>query len=177
MRAPIVPASILCAAWAFASGALGASPPPLTLDGLGPLKFGMTPGQVAKIVGPLNISYDASGPGCGEGGPKRPWIPGVGFMFVHGRLARISVFEDTGTLPKSEAGVGVGSTVAEVKRAYGKRLRIEIRPYFTEEDGEHDLVVNDAKRRRKLIFETFKGRIETFRAGVTGPVDYIEGCA
>lgn len=164
-------ALILATTLVVAEGARAASPVPLRMDGLGPLKFGMTPHQVAKAIGPLDISYDAGGPECGEGRAKEPWIPGVSLMFVKGRLARIDVY---GPATKTEAGVGVASTEEQVKRAYGKRLTVEPRPY---DDDDQDLVVNDAKHRRKLIFETYKGRIDTFRSGVTGPVDYIEGCA
>ena len=174
MRPPFANSSILAITLAIAPSALAASQPALNMDGLGPLKFGMTVRQVERAIGRLDLSDAAEGPGCLEGGPKGPWVPGVGFIFVKGRLARIDISEGP---TKSEAGVGVGSTVAEVKRAYGKRLQIELRPYFDEEDGEHDLVVNDPLRHRKLIFETFKGRIETFRSGLKGPVDYIEGCA
>jgi hypothetical protein len=147
----------------------------LTENGLGPVRIGMTPNEVEKIVGPLNISYDASGPDCGEGGPKRPWIPGVGFMFVKGRLARIDISDANGAVTKTEAGVGIGSTAAQAKRAYGRLLKAGPNDYDNE-DGR-DLLVDGPEPGRAILFESYKGRIQSFRAGLKGPVNFSEGCA
>ncbi len=185
MRLPLhgVPILIVAVAWTFT--AVAAPNPVLTMDGLGPLRFGMTVGQIERAIGPLDISYYEGSQECGEGGPKKPWIRGASLMIIKGRLARIDIFVGTdstgvGTArskitTKTEAGIGLGSTMAEVKRAYRGRLTVTPRPY--EEETEHDLIVKDSRRGRKIVFETENGRIDTFRAGLNGPVDYIEGCS
>src|SRR5262249_52092648 len=119
--------------------AAAATPPTLSVDGLGGVRIGMTIKEVRRVVGPMDIGY-LNGPECGEAHPKRPWIPGVGFMVSNGRLVRIDVVQDQPPAPKqttkTDTGIGIGSTIADVRRAYGKHLKIEPHPYDNE-DGRY----------------------------------------
>jgi hypothetical protein len=174
----VAPAAIALALLASPAAAAGPAAPRLTLDGIGGLRIGMTLQEMQQVVGPLDIGY-LDGPECGEGQPKRPWIPGVSFMVENGRLTRVDVDQGKPPAPRvrtqTEAGVGIGSTIAEVKRAYGKHLRIEPHPYDNE-DGRY-LVIKGLKPGREIIFEAFHGRVDSFRAGKSRSVEYIEGCA
>jgi hypothetical protein len=154
----------------------GASPATLlTVDGLGPARIGMSVSQVEQALGQkLAIQYpedDSCGQGEAKGGPA-----GVSYMFVDGRLARVDVYQhDGGNSPsiKTDAGIGLGSSMAQVQRAYGPRLSIQPDPY---DDTEHYLVVKNAGPGREIIFDTRMGRVGSFRAGLSKPVEYIEGC-
>ena len=156
-----------------------AAVPMLTVDGMEGVRIGMTVKQAEAVMGPLDVYYPDGPDSCGEGAPKSLWIPGVHVMIENRRIVRIDISQDKPPAPraitKTEAGVGIGSTIAEVRRAYGKRLRIEPHPYDNE-DGRY-LVIKGLKPGREIIFETYKGRVESFRAGRSRPVEYIEGCA
>jgi len=135
----------------------------------------MTVRQVEKAVGQsLAVDYpedESCGEGVVRGGPD-----GVAYMFVDHHLARIDIdVPDKGQSPdiKTEAGVGLGASMADVQRAYGPRLSIEPDPY---DENEHYLVIKGLRRGREIIFDTAMGRVDGFRAGLSKPVEYIEGC-
>jgi hypothetical protein len=153
--------------------------PMLTVDGLEGVRIGMSVEEAERITGPLVVAYPNDDGGCGEAVPKRPWINGASLMVEGRRIVRIDIAQGpppaaraTGT---TDAGVGLGSTITAVRRAYGKRLRIEPHPYDNE-DGRY-LVVRGLKPGREIIFETYHGRVDSFRAGLTKQVGYIEGCS
>jgi len=76
---------------------------------------------------------------------------------------------------RSAKNVGVESTEAEVRRAYGRDLVIEPHPYGGEQD--HYLIVKTPDGKRGLIFETANGKVTSFRAGLYDWVGYSEGCS
>jgi hypothetical protein len=153
-------------------------PATLSVDGLGGVKIGMSVRQAEQVIGPLEVTYLNDDGGCGEAVPKRPWIPGAGLMVEGRTIVRIDVSQgerEPKATTRTDAGIGIGSTIAEVRRAYGRHLKIEPHPYDNE-DGRY-LVIKGLKPGREIIFETFKGRVDSFRAGKSHPVEYIEGCA
>jgi hypothetical protein len=131
------------------------------------------------VVGPLTVDYPNDDEGCGEAVPDRPWIRGASLMVEGRKIVRIDIASGEPSAPKpatkTDAGIGLGSTTAEVRRAYGKRLRIEPHPYDND-DGRY-LVIKGLKSGREIIFETHQGRVESFRAGLSRQVEYIEGCS
>jgi hypothetical protein len=171
-------------AFALAMSGLLAAPaaaaiPMLTVDGMEGVRIGMSLEEAEKVTGPLTVAYPNDDGGCGEAVPKRPWIPGAALMVEGRRIVRIDIAQGPPPAPKAtgttEAGVGIDSTIAEVRRAYGKRLRIEPHPYDNE-DGRY-LVVKGLRPGREIIFEAFHGRVDSFRAGLSRQVEYIEGCS
>ncbi len=75
---------------------------------------------------------------------------------------------------RSASGVRVGSTLAQARRAYGKRLTVAPHPYF---DRGHTLLVYSADRRFALVMEANdQGRIITLRGGRLPEVAWLEGC-
>jgi hypothetical protein len=159
--------------------AAAAAPATLSVDGLAGVRIGMTIDQAEQVTGPLEVGYPSDEDSCGEATPKRPWIPGASLMVEGRRVVRIDILRSDGPEPrattKTDAGIGIGSTIAEVRRAYGRRLTIEPHPYDNK-DGRY-LVIKGLEPGREIIFETYRGRVESFRAGLSGPVEYIEGCA
>lgn len=175
----------------LAAGALIAAAPAeppagsatLTTEGLGPVHYGMTLAEAEKALGArLKMFYaeDNDPKSCGTGARADGKNPDVYYMVEDGRIARVEVVTlDTGmpTKPpiRTAKNVGLGSTEAEVKAAYGAALRVEPHPYL--EDAGHYLVVKSADGKTGIIFETDRKNVIEFRAGRYPQVGYIEGCA
>lgn len=156
----------LVALVAACGGGSEAAVPSLSVDGLGEVHIGMTVGEVVEVLGE---SPDPIGePECAYLDPDA--LPaGVMLMVVHDTIARIDVME-AGV--RTAAGIGVGSTEADVRSAYGE---VERQPHkYT--DGSY-LVVPSADGSRRLLFETDGAAVTAFRAGRMPEVQWVEGCA
>jgi hypothetical protein len=145
---------------------------PLTPDGWGPVKIGMTQKQVAaalhaRLTGEAIEDENI----CVE--KVSPARPGMFFMFEEGRLTRISIGEPSKVI--TPRGIGIGAAAAEVRRTYGKGLQSETHHYVGK-PAEY-LTYWTRPGARGVRFETDdKRRVETIHAG--GPsIEYIEGCA
>jgi hypothetical protein len=142
------------------------------LRSFGPVRFGMTLAQAsAALHEPLQLE-DAEGD-CGYTYPAS-LPPGTSFMVVEGRIARVDV--DSGAT-ETLSGARIGSTETEIRRLYPGRIRVRAHPY-TGPEG-HYLVFTPRESIDAgfgLIFETDGRRVTSYRAGLHGPVQYIEGC-
>jgi hypothetical protein len=159
---------------------------PLRMDGIGPVTMGMTPAEASAAVGrPVKIDDSYSTPEdpalCAyaytpleEGGTAK-----VGFMLERTsakedwRIVRTDI--DEGLPTATEKGVKLGATEAEVKAAY-PALTVSPHPY-TGPEGHYMTVDPDGQGGWLLIFETDGTKVESFRSGQEGPVQYIEGCS
>jgi hypothetical protein len=156
-------------------------PPAVTVEGYGPVKFGMTLAEAERALGAkLTMYYLEEDPkACGTGRRADGRNADVYYMVEDGRVARVEVVTlDTGTPTsppvRTVKGIGLGSTEAEVKAAY-PGVKVEPHPYL--EDAGHTMVVKSADGKRAFIFDTDTKRVIAFRAGVYPQVGYIEGCA
>ena len=151
----------------------------LSLDGLGPVDIGMTPAEASAAAGfPIRVAPETDlGRGCAYAKADRGPSDRL-FMVVDGRIVRIDIGgrgEARQTLTVS--GIGVGSTEDEVKRTYPGRITVQGHPYVP---AGHYLVytpADPALQHLRMIFETDGRVVTTFRAGLQGPVSWIEGCA
>ena len=144
----------------------------LTVDGLGPVRIGMTQAQVAQALGTkLEGEAIESDDICVE--KASPRLKGVYFMFEERKLTRISIGDDSRV--RTPRGIGVGASAAEVRRKYPKPLQAEPHHYL-DLPGEY-LTYWTVPKRRGVRFETdLKRRVQTIHAG--GPsIQYVEGCA
>jgi hypothetical protein len=160
---------MLAMALALAAAAVPAWP--LTPDGWGPVKIGMTQKQVAAALNARLTGEAIEDENiCVEKVSARP---GMVFMFEEGRLTRISIGEPSKVI--TPRGIGVGAAAAEVRRTYGKGLESEAHHYVGK-PAEY-LTYWTKPGVRGVRFETDdKRRVETIHAG--GPsIEYIEGCA
>jgi len=161
----------------FATAAVAAPAlPPLTTEGLGPVRIGMTVKQAETALGgTLAVQWSDGPAGCGTGSAKP--AGDIFYMFENRRLVRIDVEAIDGKPANpahaTAAGIHIGSSEADVKKAYPNVI-VEGHPY--DEHGHYLRVYTDG-RKAGFIFETDGRRVTTFRAGVYPALGYIEGCA
>ena len=146
----------------------------LTPAGWGPVRIGMTREQVAKAlqVELAGDAFDNEG-SCIELFPTSEELKGTYFMFLDGRLSRISVVE-SGKVA-TPRGIHVGSTADEVRAAYGEKLQAE--PHHYVDLPAEYLTYWLRPKMRGVRFETDAERkVQTIHAG-NDSIQLIEGCA
>jgi hypothetical protein len=147
----------------------------LTPDGYGPIRIGMTEAEARRALGP-GVSSDAQGSiepeAChhlfvGQG------MANLVYMVRDGRVSRVTAHLDSKA--RTDRGLGIGDTEAEVKAAYGAKLEVEPHHYL-------------GAPARYLTFWTVPGkrgvRYETDQQGIVREIHagddairYIEGCS
>lgn len=147
--------------------------PPLTPDGWGELRIGMSEAEAVRKFR-LNVPSDDDGvssEACRElafpkGGPD------LVAMAENGRISRISAYD--GSTIRTDRGFGVGSREADIRKAYGGKLRVETHKY--DEEPAHYLTSWTVPGKRGVRYETDqKGVVHTVHVG--GPsIEYVEGC-
>ncbi len=146
----------------------------LTPTGWGPVKMGMTREQVSKALHvQLEGDFFAREGSCIELVDADNVLPGLHFMFEEDKLTRISASEPSAVM--TPRGTHVGSTVDEVRKAYGAGLKEEPNHY---EDAPAEYMTFWLKPDLSGVrFETdMHGKVETIHAG-TSSIQYVEGCA
>lgn len=147
----------------------------LRLDGIGPVKVNMTLDQASAATGMrFQLVEPDLGTDCryaeAEGGPV-----GLRFMVIGGHIARVDVSGHPTPSPiATVSGIKIGSTEEEVNAAYPDAIEETGHPYV--ETG-HYLVYESSDPALGLIFETDSQRVTSFRSGLAGAVQAIEGCA
>lgn len=161
------------------------SEPPLTAEGWGPLRIGMTRDEVTEAMGPTATPDAVGGPepeACDQYRPERA-PEGLYVMLESNVLTRISIAE--GSELTTDRGFGLGATAAAVKAAYGDAADVEPHHYVGPQ-GEYITVWNglnpgdayvEDPAARGLRYETGEdGLVNTIHVG--GPsIQYVEGCA
>jgi hypothetical protein len=142
----------------------------LTMDGIGEVHFGMTLGATERTLNAHLTQTD------GTPESKFCWVhtradgidADIGYMIEDGRLTRIEI--DGRSRVLTEKRIGVGSSIANLRKAYGHSLVVE-----RHVDGDH-FILNAPNHRRAIIFETDGRSVVTFRAGEYPSVAYDEDC-
>lgn len=163
-----------------------AARPVATAEGFGPLRIGMSRAEVVKALGEDSDPAAVGGPdpeSCDMFRPQRA-PEGMLVMIEEGRLISLSLIE--GSKVRTDRGLGLGATAAEVRSVYGKALqagphKYEEAPaeYLTvwAKDGPGGDEYAAAPTARGIRYEVgAKGRVQAIHAG--GPsIQYVEGCA
>ncbi|HYW15473.1 MAG TPA: hypothetical protein VE891_04875 [Allosphingosinicella sp.] len=163
-----------------------AAPPVLTAEGFGPLRIGMSRAEVVKALGEDSDPQAVGGPdpeSCDMFRPKRA-PQGMLVMIEAGRLTSVSLIGDSKV--RTDRGLGLGASAAQVKAAYGKALRAGPHKYeeapaeyltIWTKDGPSGEAHETAPAARGISYEVgAKGRVQGIHAG--GPsIQYVEGCA
>lgn len=146
----------------------------LTPTGWGPVRIGMTRAQAEKTLKvPLEgDAFDNQG-SCIELYSSNEQLTGLYFMFLDGKLSRISIGDQSHvTTPRA---IGIGSSAEEVRKAYGDKLLAETHHY---EGPPAEYLTYWLKPEKSGVrFETdIHGKVQTIHAG-DASIQYIEGCA
>jgi hypothetical protein len=156
-----------------AGGAIAALPAPVTLDGVGGVRPGMTPRAVAARWGvPLRLQGGAGGPGstCRTARFRKGTLRGYA-LFEAGRFG--AVFFDRGA--RTPSGITIGSTETALRRTYGDRLLA--RPHQYVRGGHYYFLRRRQSPRWRIRFDTNgAGRVTQIAFGARA-VAYVEGCA
>lgn len=146
----------------------------LTPTGWGPVRIGMNRDQVQKALDDRleGDAFDNEG-SCIELFPQSEALKGSYFMFLDGKLSRISVSSPSKIV--TPRGVGVGASSDEVRQAYGEQLQAEPNHYL---DLPAEYLTYWLKPEKSGVrFETDAQRhVEIIHAG-NSSIQYIEGCA
>lgn len=155
----------------------------VSLDGIGAVKFGMTLEQASAAAGtpieiiPAPVNTERCAMARPTGGPDN-----VTFLIVDRVVAVVNV----GLLGPggsrsgitTVAGIGAGSTEADVLQAYSGQVQLRPNQYQGHR-GYNTLTYTPSDARMAkygVVFETDGQRVLAFRAGFAGPVSWIEGC-
>jgi hypothetical protein len=157
-------------------GARDSSVPPLTVEGYGDMRIGMTLAEARQVSGlPLNNTpLDEETPGaCVEN--EYPTIDGdqLWLMFEGDRLVRISASSEA-PHTRTAQNVGVGSTDAEVRTAY--QNVIEEGAHYNPPPA-HNLIIWTVPNESGLLFEVSETGVVTAVHAGRGQIQYMEGCA
>ncbi|MBD2104287.1 hypothetical protein [Leptolyngbya sp. FACHB-261] len=151
---------------------------PLTADGWGPLRVGMTREEVVAALGEDANPDAVGGPDpeqCDEFRPSRAPV-GMLVMIEQGRLTRISLIN--GSPIKTEAGFGVADSASAIKAAYAGKAVVTPHKYVPP-PAEYITIWSTAPTEpnaRGIVYEVGSdARATHVRAG--GPsIQYVEGC-
>jgi hypothetical protein len=96
-------------------------------------------------------------------------------MVEGGKVGRVDV--DSGSIATA-SGIHIGSTRADVRRAYQGHIRPGPAPYGGERDSDLVFVPGDAADSLfRIVFELDGDTVTRFRAGMLPQIAYIEGCS
>jgi len=161
--------------------------PPLTADGWGPLRIGMTAAAVAAAMGP---DSDPDAVGGAEPEACDQWRParapeGLLVMIENGRLTSISLHE--GAPVRTDRGLGIGARAADVRRVYGPAVSGSGHRYQQPPAEYLNVWVRNGPRNpqegtedpnaRGIVYEV-DGNGVVSRISAGGPsIQYVEGCS
>jgi hypothetical protein len=152
----------------------------LAINGIGPIRVGMTVDEASKAGG---IRLIRSGSGgideyqCSYVQPKGE-PKGIAFMVTKGRIARVDISSKRIT---TLSGARIGDNENRILSLYPGQIKATPHPYVSRppENGKYlTFVPKDAvDKNYRIIFETSKNRVDRFRSGKLPEVEYIEGCS
>jgi hypothetical protein len=144
----------------------------ITPYGYGPVRAGMTVASASRALGVKLIPEGTPNEECYHVRPARNH-QGLLLMVINHRIARASLYRRSTV--KTIAGIGLGDTEQEVRRAYGKN--IEITPHAYGGPADHYLTYWTSKERTHGIrYEVTGGKVDSIHGG-SDSIVFVEGCS
>ena len=153
----------------------------LALNGIGPIRVGMTVDEASESAG---IKLIISGSGgldeyqCSYVQPKGE-PKGIAFMVTKGRIARVDIFSNKQIT--TIKGAKIGDTEERIFSLYPGQIKATRHPYqgLPPRNGKYLTFVpkDAADKNYRIIFETANNRVMRFRSGKLPEVEAIEGCS
>jgi hypothetical protein len=141
----------------------------LRTNGIGSVEVGMTVSEAGKASGRSFSKERLLGNGsCSYTSMSN--LPGVSFMLINGRIARIDV---SNPHVLTLRGAKIGDSEDRIRELYPGQIKTTPHPYR----GDHLLTFYPKDRQDRdyrLIFETSNGRVVAFRSGKVPEVGYFE---
>ena len=139
-------------------------------DSVGGVHFGMS------IAAAQLVLKDSSGVPAGECTYWRPSSAprGLSFMVENGTVVRADV--DSAGAARTAEGIGVGSTEAEITRAYGQHVTIQLHKYQWEAGWRYFRYLPPGDSLNAILFETDGKVVKSYRVGRRPQVEYAERC-
>lgn len=145
------------------------------INGIGPIRVGMTVNQAAQAAGTKLVQIESGGEegGCFYFQPQRE-PKGIGFMVIDRRIARIDIWENKRIT--TAKGAKIGDTETRIKSLYPGQ--IQVTPHTYVEKGHYLTFVpkDNADKIYRLLFETDGTRVTQYRSGKVAEVEAVEGC-
>jgi hypothetical protein len=167
-RIPI--AAVAMGGLAFAAASSAAPRWCLGMDGLGPIRAGMTVEQVLRLADFSGLERKAPSGECWylryHGGPTD-----FDLMIVGDKVVRLEL-NGASTL-RTFAGARIGTSEEQLRSMYGARL--DVQPHKYDESG-HTLTLKASSGAYGLRFETSHGKVTAIQAGPWEHLNYVEGC-
>lgn len=143
---------------------------PVAIDGIGPIKIGMTKSEAERVSGiqiaiPPNAAME-----CRYGFPQGA-PPGLSFMLIGDIIARIDVSDNAGLA--TTAGAQIGTTEADIERLYASHVTVRPRKY---QQGHDFIGTNSEHENFRYVFETDGTAVTAYRAGRVPEVEFVERC-
>lgn len=173
-------ALLLC----FCSASASAADQILTINGLGPVKIGMTQRQAERVLGARlkspfpsersNICWNAI-----RADRVDPWIY---YVILNGRVASIHVDRSGLGGPVvahqivTDRGIRIGDTDTKVKEAYGPDVNVRVHSQVNTEDEGSVITALTSDKSRGFVFVTSDREVIEFRAGLPDAIEMMEGC-
>ena len=155
----------------LSSVAAFASAPRMSMTGFGQVRIGLTVPALETVLGrKFGPPTDEDEVACRYVSAE-DLFPGIGFMLLDGRLARIDV--DAPGVP-TLSGASVGDSQESVIARYRSQLEVQTHAYSGPE-GKY-LTLFSSDKRYGIRFETDGSVVTRYYAGTGEAVQYIEGC-
>lgn len=161
---------VLAVCAAVAVSATAASSWCLGLNGLGPIRAGMTVEQVMRLADFSGMERKEPAGECWylnyRGGSSA-----FDLMIIGGVVVRLELKGESKL--HTFTGARLGTTEDELKAMYGSRLDIQPHKYDT---NGHTITLKSSSGEHGLRFETSGGRVTAIQAGPWEHLNYVEGC-
>lgn len=145
----------------------------LSPDGFGPLRIGMTIAEASRALGTeLAPTSEYEQDSCRHYG-SADLPPDLVLMGQNGRITRVTIHQSSKL--KTDRGLGLGVSEAEVRGAYDGKIETEVHHYLGE--PAHYLTSWSAKTKRGVRYETDReGVVREIHAGDES-IRLVEACS